>query len=294
MAKEEIWKTIHLKKYANNYLVSNYGRIKNKRTSQILKTNCIRSGYKSICLQNNIAGKKTYKIHILVAKLFVKNPHHKKLVNHIDGNKFNNYYKNLSWVTARENVQHAIDNKLITTFNRRVVQYDMNNNKIASYPSAKIAMTKTGVNRCSICHVCQGRRKSAGGYIWKYKKENKNRCEIDTTKYKSVPNFPNYVVLPNSKIYSIKYKKFLKPTKNADGYYSINLSNNSKHKSYLVHRLVAMLYIKNTNPDWNIHVNHIDGNKTNNKKSNLEWISPSENSLHYYRVIKPTTTKQHE
>lgn len=55
---------------------------------------------------------KKYSIHRLVADAFVENSHNKDTVNHIDGNKFNNHYTNLEWVTQRENNVHAYANGL--------------------------------------------------------------------------------------------------------------------------------------------------------------------------------------
>lgn len=54
-----------------------------------------------------------YQVHRLVAKYFIPNPHNKKVVNHIDGNKQNNNMNNLEWVTHKENTQHAMQNGLI-------------------------------------------------------------------------------------------------------------------------------------------------------------------------------------
>ena len=46
-------------------------------------------------------------IHIVVAQHFLPNPYKHPQVNHKDGNKANNHYSNLEWVTATDNVQHA-------------------------------------------------------------------------------------------------------------------------------------------------------------------------------------------
>jgi len=51
---------------------------------------------------------KTVCVHRLVALAFCHNPENLKVVNHIDGNKANNNYINLEWVTHKQNVQHSI------------------------------------------------------------------------------------------------------------------------------------------------------------------------------------------
>lgn len=61
-------------------------------------------------------------------------------------------------------------------------------------------------------------------------------------------------------------------------YQSLCLSKNGYIKSYAIHRLVAITFIKNS--DNKPYVNHKDGNKFNNRVDNLEWTTPSENKIH--------------
>ena len=73
--------------------------------------------------------------------------------------------------------------------------------------------------------------------------------------------------------------------RNRTGYVRAILFNgNGKIKRYFVHRLVAEAFIPN--PENKPHVNHIDGDKTNNCVDNLEWVTRSENMQHAYYVLK--------
>lgn len=67
------------------------------------------------------------------------------------------------------------------------------------------------------------------------------------------------------------------------GYKKVLLSKDGLRKTYTVHRLVALTFIDN--PFNKKTVNHIDGNKTNNNLSNLEWATQSENVLHSFNQL---------
>src|SRR5699024_845781 len=80
------------------------------------------------------------KIHRLVALAFIPNPENKPQVNHIDGNKENNNINNLEWVTNEENRTHAIKKKLKDEIAYGIAQYDLDDNLIAVFPTAKKAL----------------------------------------------------------------------------------------------------------------------------------------------------------
>lgn len=74
--------------------------------------------------------------------------------------------------------------------------------------------------------------------------------------------------------------KLLKPNKNASGYFAYKLSkgSNSKPWNVLAHRLVALNFLDN--PNSLPQVNHKNGNKTDNRVENLEWVTRLENMRH--------------
>lgn len=74
-----------------------------------------------------------------------------------------------------------------------------------------------------------------------------------------------------------KKGRILKPIK-LGRYLGVQLCKNTKMKSCYIHRLVAEAFIENTENKG--QVNHIDGDKENNKRDNLEWVTQSENNKH--------------
>ena len=75
------------------------------------------------------------------------------------------------------------------------------------------------------------------------------------------------------------------------GYRIVTLSKKGTHHKKYIHRLVAEAFI--SNPYNKKYVNHIDGNKQNNRIDNLEWCTASENNLHAFKTgLKKVTEKQ--
>ncbi len=103
-------------------------------------------------------------------------------------------------------------------------------------------------------------------------KNNNNIQEV----WKPIDGFPGYEISNLGKVKSPN--KILKTTPNYSGYHLVTLCNSKKYITPRVHRLVAKAFIPNPNnlPE----VNHLDGDKSNNKASNLIWCSSKQNMRH--------------
>ena len=129
-------------------------------------------------------GQKLYRSHRIIALTFIPNPENKNQVNHKNFIKDDNRIENLEWVTNKENVKHAYSNhhrdevvkKWATKVQplgaeakkTKVAQYDLNDNLIAIYNSQREASEITKTCRSSITQCVNGKRKTAGGFKWKY------------------------------------------------------------------------------------------------------------------------------
>lgn len=89
-----------------------------------------------------------------------------------------------------------------------------------------------------------------------------------------------------------KKETILKQYKSNSGYYRVRLFKDGKYKNESVHRLVAFAFV--ANPMEKTTVNHIDGDKSNNTATNLEWNTPAENHAHALNTgLKPKGEKIH-
>ena len=93
---------------------------------------------------------------------------------------------------------------------------------------------------------------------------------------KDIKNYEGlYAITSCGKVWSYKYKKFLKPVISNRGYLIVALYKDGQYKWYSVHRLLAEAYIPN--PDNLPEVDHIDSDKTHNYLNNLQWITHKDN-----------------
>lgn len=89
--------------YIGKYQVTSWGRVYSVDGEKFLHPYIHFKGYLRIDLRDASGKRKHFKVHRLVAEAFIPNPEGKPQVNHIDGNKQNNSFTNLEWVTDEEN-----------------------------------------------------------------------------------------------------------------------------------------------------------------------------------------------
>lgn len=110
---------IPINKYENNYFITVQGEVYNQKSLKQLAVNVNKqTGYKEVSLWKDNKGK-NLTIHRLIAEQFISNPLGLPQVNHKDGNKLNNAISNLEWVSAKDNIRHAISTGLATQIKRK-------------------------------------------------------------------------------------------------------------------------------------------------------------------------------
>jgi hypothetical protein len=162
--ENEIWKQVIIKdKDTTNYYVSSLGRFKNSKGIIMKDYKPHHSGY--IYVRVN---KDKYALHRLIAFTFLENLENKAFVNHIDGNKTNNSLVNIEWNTPNENSLHSHKIRLNKGNKRKIVQYDLEMNKIQDFNSIIEASKTLSMSQSNIKAVLYNKQKTAGGFIFKY------------------------------------------------------------------------------------------------------------------------------
>lgn len=174
----EEWRSI--KEY-DDYEVSSLGRIRNKKTNNILKGLDNGLGYKRVSLAHPTKKKKFMYIHRIVADAFIPNKSNKPCINHIDNNPNNNAVDNLEWCTHQENTDWMIKqgrnkrtkkwlDRLHKTQEKQkkpVISVNINTGEIKKYSGVN-DVRKYGFDPSCVCYCCKGKRKKHKGYYWRY------------------------------------------------------------------------------------------------------------------------------
>lgn len=98
--------------------------------------------------------------------------------------------------------------------------------------------------------------------------------------WKEIEGFENYEVSTEGEVRNKKYNRLLSPSPGAGGYLRVNLRKDKKSYQHYIHRLVASAFLEGEG-----EVNHLDGNRTNNRVDNLEWTTHQENVNHAFEIL---------
>ena len=101
--------------------------------------------------------------------------------------------------------------------------------------------------------------------------------------WKKIEGYDNYSVSDTGLVRNDTTGKLLKAFDLDTGYTIIHLYKNKKMKNLKLHRVIAQAFIPN--PKQEKCINHINGNRHDNRIENLEWCSHSENNIHSYRTL---------
>lgn len=158
--QDEYWKTYK----DTNYEISNYGRIKNLKTSKIFTGSLRDDGY-----INATINKKSFLMHRLVVETFIRPLQNGEYIDHINGIKTDNRLKNLQIVSHQENMSRAAQKGKCGA--KRVGQFDFEGNLIQIFPSASEAGRQMGILPSSMRNAIRLRGKYKD-FIFKYLDES--------------------------------------------------------------------------------------------------------------------------
>ena len=166
------------------YEINENGTIRNVKSKKIVKGYKEKNGYIRVKFENKCLGHIVRtSVHRLVAEAFIPNPDNLPEVNHKDSVRDNNHVSNLEWVTQSENMKHAYHVGKYKEDVKRPLQEHSEATRKCVYNGYEVFESISAASKwladkgrtknmrsaiAGISSVCRGKRKTFGGYEWKY------------------------------------------------------------------------------------------------------------------------------
>ena len=267
--------------------VSSHGRCCDTR-GRISRGTLHDSGYFRVNVWNNL-----FYVHRVVALTFLDAPSNNAWqVHHRDGNIVNNRVDNLEYVTPKQNADYFHANAAGTRCQplhskavlwRRAGSDDWTQGSSILSTARQLGLSQDAVSRC--CH----NHSSAKGFEFRFAKMNSS--DLPEEEWRPMLDPETGFEVPGRRVSSLGRVQSCRGIihrghLSRHGYYHTKLSFNSLQASKRVHRLVAYAFLGKPPTEHQNQINHKDGNKANNAVENLEYVTPSQNILHYHSLTK--------
>jgi len=290
-----------------NFIIYNDGRIFNKAKQSFAKTMIRRQ--RNIFRYSHDKTETKYKVDLEVAKLFVDNPNGYKDVYHIDGDTLNDNSSNLKWVSEELLVvEMSSDNVMCKHWDVDPNYIIYSNGQVYNKKTSRYMLIKPKCmhNMFNYCTNHSSKPYRIDIEVAKLFVHNDNPGEYDhvhhinedplddnyknlrwTTKQLAIPIndtvnskvYPendNYIIYDDGKIYNSSIQKFVTPSQSRS-YNTVKFYKNGIPSiEYRVDKIVADLFVINTDPDEYDYLHHINGELRDDDSENLRWTSKKE------------------
>ena len=251
------------------------------------------SGYYKVKVLND-----DFYVHRLVAFAFIGPPPNKLAwqVHHLDGDPSNNRLENLKYVTHQQNMRHSFDNPSRgcggAKLSKPVMWRARGSQSWTMCDSGRQAAEQVGLSQGFVSECCRSKRVARNFEI---QFAEKDQDHIPEEEWKplclegSMPDVRGRMVSSLGRI-KCSNGRISKGHQNIHGYFCTHFYGSGR--ALLVHRLVAATFLGQPPTAQHTQINHKDGNKGNNALSNLEYVTPAENMVHYHSHVCSSKVKR--
>jgi len=228
-------------------------------------------------------------VHRVVALTFLDAPSNNAWqVHHRDGNIVNNRVENLEFVTPKQNIDYflatAAGTRCQPLLSKAVLWRRAGSDQWTQVPSIGSTASSLGLSVDAVSRCCHN-RSAAKGFEFRF--ADMNASDLPGEEWRPMLDSETGSEVPGRMVSSLGRVQSRRGIihrghLSRHGYYVTKVSSGVKR----VHRLVALAFLGKPPTEHHSQINHKDGNKGNNAVENLEYVTPSQNCLHYYSLAK--------